>query len=208
MHHIYKKKGAWRQGWFRLLVVGWIIVFSASCTRAINERLFKRQVVDGSEQEARVHGEISSCPSCNRFQKALRHLRAGRNRMAREIFEELSREGGTCDAGPASEFYLGVVMLFDMEGLQGMERCKTYFEKYIEQYPNEPYKANAVRIVGVLEKYIEQAHGEEDQVEKLNQVVKEQARKIRTLKYQMRKLEEIHEETDRKRNLLEWEENK
>jgi hypothetical protein len=38
--------------------------------------------------------------------------------------------------------------------------------------------------------------------------VQEQAREIRTLKYQMRKLEEIHEETDRKRDLLEWEEKK
>ena len=100
---------------------------------------------------------------------------------------------------------LGVINLFDMGDLQGMEACKTYFEGYIEKYPIEPYKTNVVRIVRVLEKHIEQAHSEERQVKKLNRVVKEQEREIRTLKYQMQKLEEIHEETDRKRELLEWE---
>jgi hypothetical protein len=208
MHYIHKKKRAWHQGWFRLFVLGWIIVFSASCTQAINERLFKKQVVEGSGQESTAHGGISSCPSCTRFQKALQHLQAGRNETAREIFKELLREGGTSHVGPASEFYLGVIKLFDMEDLQGMEECRNYFEGYIEQYPTEPYKANAVRIVRLLEKHIEQAHTEEQQVKKLNRVVQEQAREIRTLKYQMRKLEEIHEETDRKRDLLEWEEKK
>ena len=208
MHQIHKKKRAWHQGWFRLFVLGWIIVFSASCTQAINERLFKKQVVEGPGQESTAHGGTSSCPSCTRFQKALKHLQAGRNETAREIFKELSREGGTSHVGPASEFYLGVIKLFDMEDLQGMEACKSYFEGYIERYPTEPYEANAVRIVRILKKYIEQAHTEEQQVKKLNRVVQEQVREIRTLKYQMRKLEEIHEETDRKRDILEWEEKK
>jgi outer membrane protein assembly factor BamD (BamD/ComL family) len=198
MHQIHKKKRARHQGWFRLFVLGWIIVFSASCTQAIKDRLFNKQVVEGA----------SSCPSCTRFQKALQHLQAGRNETAREIFKELSREGGTSHVGPASEFYLGVIKLFDMEDLQGMEACKSYFEGYIERYPTEPYEANAVRIVRILKKYIEEAHTEEQQVKKLNRVVQEQAREIRTLKYQMRKLEEIHEETDRKRDILEWEEKK
>jgi hypothetical protein len=205
---MHKKKRAWHQSWFRLFVLGWIVVFSASCTQAINERLFKKQVVEGSGLESTARGGTSSCSSCNRFQKALQHLQAGRNETAREIFKELSREGGTSQVGPASEFYLGVIKLFHMEDLQGMEACKSYFEGYIEQYPTEPYKANAVRIVRLLEKHIEQARSEERQVQKLNRVVQEQAREIRTLKYQMRKLEEIHEETDRKRDLLEWEEKK
>lgn len=205
MCHIHKKKRAWHQGRLRLFVLGWIIVFSASCTQTINERLFKKQVVEGPPQESMAHGGISSCPSCTRFQKALQHLQGGRNETAREIFKELSREGGTSHVGPASEFYLGVINLFDMEDLQGMEACKSYFEKYIEKYPTEPYKANAVRIVRLLEKHIEQAHSEEGQVKKLNRVVQEQAREIRTLKYQMQKLEEIHEETDKKRELLQWE---
>ncbi len=205
MCHIHKKKRAWHQGRLRLFVLGWIIVFSASCTQTINERLFKKQVVEGPPQESMAHGGISSCPSCTRFQKALQHLQGGRNETAREIFKELSREGGTSHVGPASEFYLGVINLFDMEDLQGMEACKSYFEEYIEKYPTEPYKANAVRIVRLLEKHIEQAHSEEGQVKKLNRVVQEQAREIRTLKYQMQKLEEIHEESDKKRELLKWE---
>lgn len=100
--------------------------------------------------------------------------------------------------GPAAEFYLGVIKLFQTEDLRGMEVCKSYFQGYIEKYPTELYRANAVRIVRMLERQIKRTR-------KLNRVVEDQAREIRTLKYQMQKLEEIQQETERKRQSLELE---
>lgn len=195
---INKRQRLWHAGWFRLFILGWIVVCSASCTQAIKDRLFKKEVAQGSGQESTAHGRISSCPSCSRLQRALRHLQAGENETAREILKELSREGGTSHVGPAAEFYLGVIKLFQTDDLHGMEVCKSYFQGYIEKYPTELYRANAVRIVHMLERQIKRTR-------KLNRVVEDQAREIRTLKYQMQKLEEIQQDTERKRQSLELE---
>jgi len=107
--------------------------------------------------------------------------------------------------GPASEFYLGVIKLFEMGDLHAMEVCKSYFEGYIKKYPTQPYQANATRIVRLLEKHIERARKDGQRMEELSQAVGEQAKEIQTLKYQMQKLEEIQQETERKRQSLELE---
>jgi hypothetical protein len=194
---INKKERPWHQGWLRLFVLAWMMIFSVSCTQAVKERLFRKPIF-------RSPGQASVAQA--RLQEALHHLQAGQNETAGEILKELSSpEGGTSHVGPASEFYLGVIKLFDMEDLQGMEACKSYFQGYIEKYPTQPYQANAARIVRLLEKHIERTRKEGRRVEELNRVVDEQAKEIQTLKYQMQKLEEIQLETERKRQSLELE---
>jgi uncharacterized coiled-coil protein SlyX len=123
-----------------------------------------------------------------------------------------SPEGDTSHVGPASEFYLGVIKLFEMGDVHEMGDCKSYFEAYIEKYPNQPYQTNAARIVRLLEKHIERARKDGQRVAELNRVVDElnqavgkQAKEIQTLKYQMQKLEEIQLETERKRQSFELE---
>lgn len=187
---LHNKQTPWHRRWFRLFVLGWMIVFSASCAQSIKERLFEKQVVDGSAQASAGRA---------RLQKALQHLEAGKIAPARKILEQLSRQENTSHVGPASEFYLGVVKLLEMWDPHGMETCKTYFQGYIDEYPTAPYKVNAVRIVRLLERQI-------GRTRKLNRVIEDQAQEIRTLKYQIQKLEEIQQETDRKRQSLELQE--
>lgn len=194
---INKKEMPWHQGWLRLFVLAWMIVFSASCTQAVKERLFRKPIIKSSGQSSVAQA---------RLREALNHLQAGQNESAHEILKELSSpEGGTSHVGPASEFYLGVIKLFEMGDLHAMEVCKSYFEGYIEKYPTQPYQANAARIVRLLEKHIERVRKDVQRVEELNQAVGEQAKEIQTLKYQMQKLEEIQLETERKRQSLELE---
>jgi hypothetical protein len=193
---INKKERPWHQGWLRFFVLAWMMIFSASCTQAVKERLFRKPIIKSSGQSSVAQA---------RLQEALHHLQAGQNETAREILKGLSPEGDTSRVGPASEFYLGVIKLFEMDDLHGMEVCKSYFQGYIEKYPAQPYQANAARIVRLLEKHIERARKEGQRVEELNQAVDEQAKEIQTLKYQMQKLEEIQLETERKRQSLELE---
>ena len=194
---INKKERFWHQGWLRLFVLAWMMIFSASCTQTVKERLFKKPIIKSPGQSSVAQA---------RLREALHHLQAGQNETAGEILKELSSpEGGISHVGPASEFYLGVIKLFEMDDLQGMEVCKSYFQGYIEKYPNQPYQANAARIVRLLEKHIERTRKEGRRVEELNRVVDEQTKEIQTLKYQMQKLEEIQLETERKRQSLELE---
>ena len=193
---IKEEKRPWHQGWLRLFVLAWVIIFSASCTQAVKERLFRKPIIKSS-------GQASGAQA--RLREALHHLQAGQNETAREVLKGLSPDGGASYVGPASEFYLGVIKLFEMDDLHEMEACKSYFQGYIEKYPTQPYEANAARIVRLLEKHIERIRKEGRRVEELNRVVDQQAKEIQTLKYQMQKLEEIQLETDRKRQSLELE---
>jgi uncharacterized coiled-coil protein SlyX len=181
-----------------------MIISSASCTQVVKERFFRKPMVQSS-------GHPSGAQA--RLQEALHHLQTGQNSTAGEILKELSSpEGDTSHVGPASEFYLGVIKLFEMGDVHEMGDCKSYFEAYIEKYPNQPYQTNAARIVRLLEKHIERARKDGQRVAELNRVVDElnqavgkQAKEIQTLKYQMQKLEEIQLETERKRQSFELE---
>ena len=199
-----RKKRPWHQGWLRLFILAWMIVFSASCSQAVKERFFRKPLVKSSE-----HSSVAQA----RLQEALHHLQIGQNGTAAEILKELSSpQGDTAHVGPASEFYLGVVKLLEMDNLHEMEVCKRYFQGYIDKYPSQPYQANAARIARLLEKHIALARKEGRRVKELNQVVDDlnrvvdhQAKEIHTLKYQMEKLEEIQLETERRRQSLELE---
>lgn len=207
-----KKERPWDQCWARLCILAWMIVLCASCTQSVKEGFFRKSMVRSSG-----HASVAQA----RLQEALHHLQSGRNSTAGEILTELaSPRGDTSHEGPASEFYLGLVKLLEMDNLQEMEMCKRYFEGYIEKYPSQPYQANAARIARLLKKHIALGRKEGRRVKELNQVVdelnqvvdelnrvvNEQAKEIHTLKYQMEKLEEIQLETERRRQSLELEE--
>ncbi len=146
----------------------------------MREGFFERRIIDAPK------------PAEARLEKALDYLQAGENEAARKILEKLLQEGDTFQLRPVAAFYLGVIKVFEMDDLLGMEACKNYFQAYVEQYPTQPYTTNAAGVVRLLDKYIE-----------LARVVQEQAQEIKTLRYQIQKLEEIQQETERKRQSFE-----
>jgi hypothetical protein len=174
----------WRKHrkWIRLWILGCSLLLSTSCVQPTKDSLFGKQIIQTSGQESAAKA---------RLQRGLKHLERGNYKTARETFTRLLQEDTAGDVAPAAAFYVGVLRLLEMEDLAGMEACRGYFQRYAKDYESGLYKDNAASILRFLDKQIAVARR-----------AQEQERQIQTLKYQIEELEEIQEETERKRRTL------
>ncbi len=182
----------------KFFVLAGLFVFSFSCSQTAKQIFFekKKLVVPGV-----ILGQESSEQA--RLSQILECLNQGKLDEAKEIINELSQEKNSSKTASIAAFYRGLINLLEMDGLAGMKDCLKYFETYSEKYPVGPYNKNVAMIVLLLNKYIEHSQKDKGQLKELTHQIEKQAQEIETLKYQMQKLEEIQQETERERQLLE-----
>ena len=175
----------WYKAWIWLLILVGILALSSSCSPTLTAGLLGKQVIEPSGQ-----GSGSQA----RLQQALEHLKRGEYNTAQKILNEVVKQDTRPRVAQEAGFYLGIIMLYEMDDLAGMEACRAYFGDYVRKYHTGPYGGNAAKILQFVEKQI-----------RLALRARVQAREIRTLRYQIQKLEEIQEETERKRQAIETE---
>jgi len=169
-----------------------------SCTEAMRQYIFEERQLVVAGGPSKAWPEKSP-----RLEEALEELQRGRFVEARKILNELVTDSNNSDGMAAAAFYLGLVKLLMMDNLSEMKACKKYFSGYRKKYPDSPYQNNIDKIVSVLNQYIVLAQKDKSRVKELESQVEEQNKEIETLKYQIQKLEEIQQETERERQLLE-----
>ena len=124
---------------------------------------------------------------------------------ARETLSGIAETENDQQVEPEVAFALGVIRLLEMESVERMWGCRDYFQAFAGDYPGGPYREHAERIVQVLNSHINRAQKEEGRIKELTGKVSDQEKVIQTLQYKIEKLEEIHRETEQKRDLLDGE---
>jgi len=156
------------------------------------------------QQEQEQEQEVPSIRETE-FRLAMAMLENGDFQGARETLSGIAVPEGDRQVEPEVAFALGVVKLLEMESVEQMRGCRDYFQAFVDDYPGGPYREPAERIVQVLNSHLERTQKEERQIKELTAKVSDQEKVIQTLQYQIEKLEEIHRETEQKRNLLDGE---
>jgi hypothetical protein len=178
---------------------GWILLLAASCSGMVDKVDFQEQAPDvQQEREAPSFRETE-------FRLAMQMLESGDFEGARETLSGIPVPEGEHQVEPEVAFALGVIKLLEMESVEQMRGCRDYFQAFADNYPGGPYREHAERIVQVLNSHIMRVQKEETQIKELTVKVSDQEKVIQTLQYQIEKLEEIHRETEQKRNLLDGE---
>lgn len=188
---------------FGLSAPGWILLLAASCTGMFDKVEFQEQGPD-VQQEQEQEQEVPSIRETE-FRLAMAMLENGDFQGARETLSGIAVPEGDRQVEPEVAFALGVVKLLEMESVEQMRGCRDYFQAFVDDYPGGPYREPAERIVQVLNSHLERTQKEERQIKELTAKVSDQEKVIQTLQYQIEKLEEIHRETEQKRNLLDGE---
>ena len=178
---------------------GWILLLAVSCTGMFEKGGFQEEG-PGVQQEREA-------PSFREteFRFAMAKLENGDFEGARETLSGISVAEDDQQVEPEVAFALGVIKLLEMESVERMTGCRDYFQAFADDYPGGPYREHAERIVQVLDSHIERTQKEKRKIKELTGKVSDQEKVIQTLQYQIEKLEEIHRETEQKRNLLDGE---
>lgn len=174
---------------------GWILLLAVSCTGLSEKADFQEQNPD--VQQGR---EVPSFRETE-FRFAMTMLENGDFEGARETLFGMSETVGDQPVEPEVVFALGVIKLLDMESVERMRGCRDYFQSFADKYPNGPYQEHAERIVQILDGHIRRTNENQKRIGALTLEVSDQKKVIQTLQYQIEKLEEIHRETEEKRNL-------
>ncbi len=172
-----------------------LVLLCASCSAPLGEKT------------GRGAGEIE--PAAVARNEALRRaqedLRRGDYEGARGVLEGIKEEGAEGRADDEAGFLLGLVRLLEIEDLESARACRDYFRAYRKAHPEGAHRAVADRIVRLLDRCLEETGRRERRIKDLEARIRGQEEEIRTLRYQIEKLEEIHRETERERRLLESE---
>ena len=176
-----------------------MLIFAVSCTGTIERSVFEEESPgEQQEQEVASFSEVE-------FRFAMTKLENGDYEGTRETLTEIEKREDESDVAPKVAFALGVLRLLEMEDLGRMRACRDYFQNYADEHPGGPYRENAEQIVRILDTHINWAKKEEKRIKELSEQVSNQEKVIQTLNYKIEKLEEIHQETERKRHLIEGE---
>jgi len=181
-----------------ILILVLCLFLCFSCTEAMKQYLFEERQLVVAGGPTKPWSEKNA-----RLEEAVEKLHMGRYIEARKILSELIKDSDDSGGMPSAVFYLGIVKLLTMDDLAQMKACKKYFSSYKKKYPNGPYQKNTENIVNVLNQYIVLAQKDKLRMKELEGQVEKQNKEIETLKYQIQKLEEIQQETERERQLLE-----
>lgn len=187
---------------FGLSAPGWILLLAASCTGMFEKANVQEQAPD--VQDVQQEREALSFRETE-FRFAMAMLENGDFEGASETLSGISVPEGDQQVEPEVAFALGVVKLLEMESVEQMRGCRDYFQAFANDYPGGPYREHAERIVQVLNICLKRTQQEERRIKELTVKVSDQEKVIQTLQYQIEKLEEIHRETEQKRNLLDGE---
>jgi TolA-binding protein len=142
-------------------------------------------------------GEIGA-----RLRQAVTLFDQGERAKAAEIFTEVLESGGSTEVKSKAYFYLGMIKLFESGDQAGLQDCKNHFDAYGQRFPNGPHQKICQDISAMLGKHIEQSRKQQQRIRALSRRVKELGEEAETLQYKIQKMEEIQQETDRKRKAL------
>lgn len=182
-----------------LSIPGWILLLAVSCTGTTEEIRFREQ-----SQDVQPDREVPSFRE-REFRFAMAKLENGDFEGARETLSWIAEPEDEQEVEAEVAFALGVIKLLEMESMERMRGCRDYFQAFADNHPNGPYRKHAERIVEVLNIHIKRVQTEESRIKELTGQVSDQEKVIQTLQYKIEKLEEIHRETEQKRQLLDGE---
>jgi len=134
-----------------------------------------------------------------RYAEVLSLIESRQYREARSKLEESLQGPEALDVNTTAVFELAAVILLEKKDLTRLKALKEAFRRYSESLPEGTCRENSERVVQLLEGRIADAYRERKRVKALNRQVEEQGKALEDLEYKLKKLEEIQEETEIKR---------
>jgi hypothetical protein len=135
-----------------------------------------------------AYGDVLALIEKGRLAEARKRLDAGLEKPAGE---------GT---DPAAAFELAVALLVEPADTGRLKSFRDMFQRYALSLPPEgPAKDHAERVLRLLDIRIREADRERSRTRALHEFVQKQQKELEDLEYKLRRLEEIQQETEMKR---------